>query len=101
MTTTRDTSAIAEQTASADDPGTAPNRRADAPRTVEPGDSPSNPAAVHGIIGGSLPPRRGIRLVGSVAPTDAGPLLPGGTGTGEGMSGGPGPPPRARRRRPF
>jgi len=75
MTTTRDTSAIAEQTAWADDPGTAPGRRTDAPRTVEPGDSPSNPAAVHGIVGTSLSLRRVVRLVEIVAATDAAVLI--------------------------
>src|SRR2546426_8606199 len=101
MTTTRDTSAIAEQTASADDPGTAPNRRADAPRTVEPGDSPSNPAAVHGIIGGSPPPPRVIRPVGSGAAAGAAGLLRGRAGKGHGPVGGPLRPPSRPARRPV
>jgi len=71
----RDTSAIAEPTAWTEDPRTTPSRWADVGRTVEPGDDPSNPAAVHGIIGGSLPLRRVIRLVESVAATDAAVLI--------------------------
>ena len=78
MTMTHDTSAIAEQ----NDFGTAPHRRTDAPRTVEPGDDPLN-LAVHGIVGGSLALRRVLCLVRSVAPTDAVVLIRGETGTGK------------------
>src|SRR2546428_9065108 len=101
MTTTRDTSAIAEQTAWADDPGTAPSRRTDAPRTLELGDSPSNPAALHGIVGGSLALRRVVRLVESVATTDAAVLIRGETGTGKELIGGLIHTLSARRARPF
>ncbi len=83
MTMTRDTSAIGEQAARADDFGTAPSRRTDAPRTVEPGDDPSNPDAVHGIVGASLALRQVLRLVRTVAPTDAVVLILGETGTGK------------------
>src|SRR6266403_4426286 len=83
MTMTHDGSAIAEQTAWADDFGTAPSRRTDAPRTVEPGDDPSNPDAVHGIVGASLALRQVLRLVRTVAPTDAVVLILGETGTGK------------------
>src|SRR2546426_3701974 len=88
MSMMRDTSAIAEPTAWTGDPRTTPSRWADVGRTVEPGDDPSNPAAVHGIIGGRLPPRRGIRLVGGVAATGAAALLRGAAGKGQGQIGG-------------
>jgi formate hydrogenlyase transcriptional activator len=69
MTTTRDTSAIAEQKVWADGP--------------EPGDNPSSPASVHGIVGGSPALRGVLRLVGIVATTDAAVLITGETGTGK------------------
>src|SRR2546422_5906184 len=53
MTMMRETSAIAEPTAWTDDPRSTPNHWADVRRTVEPDDDPSNPAAVHGIVGTS------------------------------------------------
>src|SRR5207244_959507 len=97
----RETSAIAEPTAWTEDPRTTPSRRADVRRTVEPGDDPSNPAAVHGIIGGSLALRRVIRLVESVATTDATVLIRGETGTGKELIGGLIHTLRARRGRPL
>src|SRR5881392_1844067 len=83
MTMRRDTSAIGEQAGWADDFGTAPSRRTDAPRTVEPGDDPSDADAAHGIVGASLALRRVLRLVRTVAPTDAVVLVRGETGTGK------------------
>src|SRR2546426_4250015 len=82
------TSAIAEPTAWSDDPRTPPSRWADVGGTVEPGGDPSNAAAVHGIIGGSLGLRRVIRLAGIVAATDAAVLIRGGTGKGKELIGG-------------
>src|SRR5438309_11192676 len=101
MSMTRDTSAIAEPTPWTEDPRTTPSRWADVGRTVEPGDDPSNPAAVHGIIGGSLPLRRVIRRVESVAATDAAVLIRGETGTGKELIGGLIHTLSARRGRPF
>jgi len=71
MTMMRDTSAIAEPTAWTDGSRSTPNHWADVRRTVEPDDDPSNPAAVHGIVGTSLSLRRVVRLVEIVAATDA------------------------------
>src|SRR2546426_10858190 len=101
MSMMRDTSAIAEPTAWTEDPRTTPSRWADVGRTVEPGDDPSNPAAVHGIIGGSLPLPRVIRLVESGAATDAAGLIRGGTGTGKELIGGLIPTPHRPPRGPF
>src|SRR5256712_4817741 len=77
MTTTRDTSAIAEETAWA------------------------NPAGVHGIVGGSLALRRVLRRVESVATTDAAVLIRGETGTGKELIGGLIHTLSPRRARPF
>ena len=101
MAMMRDTSAIAEPTAWTDDPRTTPSRWADVRRTVEPGDDPSSPAAVHGIIGGSLALRRVIRLVESVSATDAAVLIRGETGTGKELIAGLIHTLSPRRGRPF
>src|SRR5438876_4569854 len=101
MMTTRDTSAIAEQTPWGDDPRTAPSRRTDAPRTAEPGDDRSNPASVHGIVGGSLALRRVLRLAESVATTEAAGLDRGDLGTGKELIGGLIHTLSTRRARPF
>src|SRR3989449_1745978 len=61
----------------------------------------SDPAAVHGIIGRSLPLRRVVRLVESVAATDAAVLVRGETGTGKELIGGLIHALSARRGRPF
>src|SRR5262245_9227657 len=82
MTTVRDTSAIAERTAWDGDLEAPSSRRTGAPQTVDPGEGAST-QAVHGIVGGSIAIRRMLRLVGSVAPTDAVVLLRGETGTGK------------------
>src|SRR3989441_5427545 len=101
MAMMRDTSAIAEPTAWTDDPGTTPSRWADVGRTVEPGDDPSNPASIHGIVGGSLALRRVIRLAGIVGKTDAAVLIRGETGTGKELIGGLIHTLSTRRARPF
>src|SRR5207247_9231481 len=101
MMTTRDTSAIAEQTPWGDDPRTAPSRRTDAPRPAEPGDDRSNPASVHGIVGGSLALRRVLRVAEIAATTDAAVLSRGETGTGKELIGGLIHTLSARRGRPF
>src|SRR5438067_11592666 len=75
MTTTHDTSAIAEQTA--------------------------DPTSNHGIVGGSLALRRVLRLVESVATTDAAVLIRGETGTGKELIGGLIHTLSTRRARPF
>src|SRR3989442_8553805 len=101
MTMMRETSAIAEPTAWTDDPRSTPNHWADVRRTVEPDDDPSNPAAVHGIVGTSLSLRRVVRLVEIVAATDAAVLVRGETGTGKELIAGLIHTLSARRARPF
>ena len=80
MTTMHDTSGLAEQTPWGDESGTAPPRRTDAPWIVDLTD-PSSPASLHGIVGGSVALRRMLRLVKTVATTDAAILIRGETGT--------------------
>jgi len=82
MTTMHDTSGLAEQTPWGDESGTAPPRRTDAPWIVDLTD-PSSPASLHGIVGGSVALRRMLRLVKTVATTDAAILIRGETGTGK------------------
>src|SRR5205823_1888796 len=65
MTMRRDTSAIGEQAGWADDFGTAPSRRTDAPRTVEPRDDPLDADAAHGI-GGPSPALRPVLLLDEI-----------------------------------
>jgi formate hydrogenlyase transcriptional activator len=96
MTMTDDTSPIARQ----NDFGTPPHRRMDAPRTVERGDDPLNPA-VNGLVGRSPALRRVLGLVRSVAPTDAVVLIRGETGTGKELIANLVHTLSARRRGPF
>jgi formate hydrogenlyase transcriptional activator len=98
MTMMRDTSAIAEPTGWTDGPSSTPNRWA---QTVEPDDDPSNPAAVHGIVGASLSLRRVVRLVEIVAASDTAVLIRGETGTGKELISGLIHTLSTRRGRPF